>query len=378
MARPRTPIAAHGALTVIEVSPGRWRARTRYRFEDGRLRQVERFASSRAKARAALLSALTTIQLNGSGDIRRETRLEELADRFLASKADRAPRTVDTYRQTIEHLVKPGIGRLAVSEATPDRLERFLRALQVENGPGAAKAARSVLSGMMGLAARSDAVRSNPVRELSPISRERRGATAIPLADLPRLLAAVRSDERLVELDQADLIEFLAGTGCRVGEACAVAWTDVDLEAGTVRIHANVVRGRGIGLVLQDHPKTRAGVRTITLPAALAGLLGDRRIRGGPNPHGLVFATVLGNVRDPRNTTRDWAVARERLGFPDVTTHSFRKTVATALDVAGLSARDIAEYLGHENPSITQDVYMSKTAGGSRAADALDALVSRE
>jgi integrase len=59
-----------------------------------------------------------------------------------------------------------------------------------------------------------------------------------------------------------------------------------------------------------------------------------------------------------------------------VTTHSFRKTVATALDRADLSARDIADYLGHENPSITQDVYMAKNTGGDRAALALEQVLS--
>lgn len=375
MARPRTPVSAHGTITLVEVAPGKWRARTRYRFEDGKLRQVERFGPSKAKARAALQHALTTISAAAGVDVKRETRLSDLADRFLLSKADKAPRTIDTYRQTIEHHIRPKLGALAVSEATTDRLQRFIDRVRAENGPGAAKACRAVLSGMMGLAARSDAVRANPVRELAPISRPQQGAVAIPLEQLPRLLAAVRADARLRELDQADLIEFLAGTGCRVGEACALGWRDVDLGAGTVTIRANAVRARGQGVLIQDGTKTKAGKRTIAVPASLLGLLGDRRIRGGPNPHGLVFPTALGNVRDPRNTSRDWREARERLGFPDVTTHSFRKTVATALDQAGLSARDIAEYLGHENPSITQDVYMAKNTGGKRAAAALDEFV---
>ena len=93
------------------------------------------------------------------------------------------------------------------------------------------------------------------------------------------------------------------------------------------------------------------------------------------NKHDLVFPTVRGNIRDPRNTTRDWRDARDRLGFPNVTSHSFRKTVATALDQAGMSAREIAEYLGHENPSLTQDGYMAKNTGGIRAAVALENVV---
>jgi len=84
----------------------------------------------------------------------------------------------------------------------------------------------------------------------------------------------------------------------------------------------------------------------------------------------------LGDIRDPRNTSRDWADARDRLGLPGVTTHSFRKTVATLLDQAGLTAREITEYLGHENPSLTQDVYMAKNTGGIRAAAAINDVLA--
>ena len=44
-----------------------------------------------------------------------------------------------------------------------------------------------------------------------------------------------------------------------------------------------------------------------------------------------------------------------------MTTHSFRKTVATLIDEEGLSARVGADQLGHSKVSMTQDRYM---AGG--------------
>ncbi|TFB87277.1 site-specific integrase [Cryobacterium algoricola] len=376
MVRPRTPISNYGTLSVKEVSPGRWRARTRYRFDDGTLRQIERFATTRARARIALQTALDTATASRSLEVNRQTSLAHLADRFLATKEDCAPRTIDTYRQTIAHHIKPKIGALTVSEATTERLGRFISEITSSCGPGAAKACRAVLSGMMGVAARSDAVVVNPVREIGNITRRRQGATAIPVQDLPDLLEAVRRDARLNELDQADVIVFLAGTGCRLGEALALRWSAFDPAAGTISIEANVVRAHGRGLLLQDHPKTKAGARTISIPNSLRHLLMERqgRIRVR-SEYDLVFPTVRGNIRDPRNTSRDWRDARDRLGYPTVTTHSFRKTVATALDHSGLSAREIADYLGHENPSLTQDVYMAKSTGGTKAAKALDVMI---
>ncbi|MDR6868163.1 integrase [Microbacterium resistens] len=336
---------------------------------------MERFSTSRAKAETALKKALAEIMAAAPGDLKRETRLRDLGERFLKAKASRAPRTVDTYRHSVEKVITPRIGDLSVAEATPERLQRFLDAVTAEHGHGTAKTARAVLSGMMGLAARSDAIQHNPVRELAPLERKAEGATPIPLADLAGLLSKVRADKRLIDLDMVDLIDFIAGTGVRISEACSLAWDDVDLAACTVSIRSNAVRAKGKGVIRQPHSKTDAGTRRLRIPSSLLGILGDRRVRGGPNPLGLVFPTVLGNLRDPRNTARDWAQARERLQFPAYTFHSFRKTVATALDQAGLSPRDIAEYLGHADPSLTMGTYMSKTVGGDRASTALDAVL---
>src|SRR5690348_16283750 len=41
----------------------------------------------------------------------------------------------------------------------------------------------------------------------------------------------------------------------------------------------------------------------------------------------------------------------------DVTSHTFRRTVATLMDEAGLSARAAADQLGHAKVSMTQDHY---------------------
>ena len=48
--------------------------------------------------------------------------------------------------------------------------------------------------------------------------------------------------------------------------------------------------------------------------------------------------------------------------------HTYRKTVATMLDRQGLSARTIADQLGHARISMTQDVYMGRRAVDQAAA----------
>ena len=85
-----------------------------------------------------------------------------------------------------------------------------------------------------------------------------------------------------------------------------------------------------------------------------------------------MFSNSLGGLRDPKNARRNVRAALDHAGFGWVTSHSFRKTTATMLDEAGLSARVIADQLGHARPSMTQDVYMGRKAVDARVAEALE------
>jgi len=55
-----------------------------------------------------------------------------------------------------------------------------------------------------------------------------------------------------------------------------------------------------------------------------------------------------------------------------VTSHTFRKTVATRLDEAGFTARQVADQLGHANPSMTLDVYFGRHVVSAATADVLN------
>lgn len=370
MARPRNPIGTHGIFKVDEVAPGKFRARTRYRFQDGKSRQVERFDTTKAKAEHKLKKALTTIEAARGGELKPTTTLRALGQQFLASKRDlgRTEGTLETYGYAVNAHITKRIGDLTVAEAKPERLQKFLTTIEIENGPGAAKNCRSALSGMLGIAVRNGAIAHNPVRELERITnRGKKGSSAIPFAGLPAFLKKMRADEYLIEKDTVQLIEFMLASGWRVAETCALDVTSIDWKAGTATVEAINVRVKGQGIMRQPFPKTDKSRRTTPLPKATIQLLKGRHVRLSEYTT-LLFPTTLMRLRDPSNTQREIRDRRDALGYPDLSTHSFRKTAATILDKAGLSATEIADYLGHENPSMTQDVYMNTVKGATKAA----------
>lgn len=131
----------------------------------------------------------------------------------------------------------------------------------------------------------------------------------------------------------------------------------------------------GQGLLRVDETKSTAGRRTIPLPRFAIDMLEKRRQLPYLSQQPVIFPSTSGTLRDPNNFGKEWRTARQELGVAEVTTHSFRKTVATLIDDEGLSARIGADHLGHTHVSMTQDRYMTRGRIYTQVADMLDRTV---
>jgi integrase len=153
----------------------------------------------------------------------------------------------------------------------------------------------------------------------------------------------------------------LIATGLRRCELLGLRWIDFDETAGTLAVSAKVVRITGKGLIRMDETKTAAGRRTIALPSFAIAVLRQRCSLHYLGRHPVImFPSTAATWHNPNNFGSEWRSVREDLAVPDVTTHSFRKTLATLIDEGGLSARVGADHLGHSEVSMTQDVYMTR------------------
>jgi integrase len=380
MPRPPLAVGTFGKIGFLVLGQKRVRARASFRDFDGRRRFVTRYGETRAQAERRLRAALRDRAGPSDDGTGADSRLSSLAGLWLAD-VDDSDLTVGTkrlYRFAVQNYVLPGLGELRLREVTVPALDRLLTAVRKNHGPGAAKVTRSVLSGILGEAVRRGALATNPVRDASPRRAPRHSVKrprALTREEAHQLLERLAADSEADRFDLVDLVEFLLGTGVRIGEACALRWSAVDLDAGTLRVEATLIRIPREGLAIQEFPKTTAGRRTIALPAFVVDLL--RRRLATPRPAtaaDVVFPSPTGRLRDPHNTSSTLRQAFDRADFVWVTSHVFRKTVATRLDEAGLSARQIADHLGHNRPSLTQDVYLGRGLASPEAAAALQRL----
>ena len=207
-----------------------------------------------------------------------------------------------------------GSGALRVREVSTPAVDRTVREVTEEAGPGAAKTTRSVLSGMFRLAVRHGAMVTNPVREAAAISKPRkRPVRSLTPAEVDQMMGLVRGHQRACDLDLPDLVDVMLGTGVRIGEALAIRHginVDgeplLDLDHSTVEINATIIRVKGVGLIVQEWPKTAAGWRRLALPPYAVAIV-ERRARDPRRaaPQRVVFGSALGHLRDPSNTASD-------------------------------------------------------------------------
>jgi integrase len=274
------------------------------------------------------------------------------------------------------------MGELRLYEVTVPRLDRFFPALQAKSSAAHARTARAVIGGILRYAVRNGGIPVNPIRDIDPIEGgARKKVRALKVAERVSWLDQLEADPKAVRMDLPDLTRFMLATGVRIGEALAVVWQDIDLDGAVVKIDWKVIRVRGEGLQRKQRLKTAAGERTLPLPDWALEMLRSRWIvaqAAGRSMASPVFPDSLGGLRDPSNTRRALREARGSEGFAWVTSHVFRKTAATVMDDAKLTARMIADHLGHSKPSMTQDVYMGRTAVSRATAEALNGMWCEE
>ena len=152
---------------------------------------------------------------------------------------------------------------------------------------------------------------------------------AAALRDLLGKLAVSLECEKV---DLIDPITLLAATGLRRSELLALRWSDFDEVAGTIAVSGKIARIEGQGLKRLDSGKTASAERVVALPRFAIDALTARRSRPFWGEHPMIFPSTAGTWRDADNFDKQWRKVRDSLGVPDVTSHSFRKTVATLID----------------------------------------------
>jgi integrase len=367
---------------------GRWQVR--YPGPDGRLRSApETFARKSDAERYLTLVEAQMTRGEWVDPERAKITLGDYAERWIVQRPNLRPRTIALYRWLLGKHIMPYLGRIPLGKLSTS-LVREWRSSLLDQGVSVSMAAKAyrLLRAVLTTAVKEDEILTkNPCRipgadqEKTPERPILRLEQVFDLTDLtperyrPMILLAAFASLRWGEvtaLQRQDLELVVSNPEAGSSDALIV-------ERATVTVNRAYTEVRGTGLVLGP-PKSRAGRRTITIPASIVPtLLHHLEEHVDPIPDALVFTTESGKPiwRGNFNRLVDWKATVEKVGAPGLHFHDLRHTGNTLAARTGASLADLMARMGHDSSQAAL-IYQHKSREADQAiAAALDATMTK-
>lgn len=295
---------------------------------------------------------------------------ESYADAWIKER-EVTTRTRQLYASLLRHHLAPTFGPVNVADISPPLVRRW-RAdkLAAGTGPTTVAKAYALLRAILGTAVADQMIRRNPctIKGASVVhTPERPTATVQEVYDLAD---AIQPRYRALVL----MAGFL---GLRWGELIGLHRRDVDLDHAAVRVRRAVAELNN-GQREIKAPKSAAGKRTVSIPAAILPEIREHLNNyAEPGADGRVFVGGKGRLRDGTTSTACGVRRAPTSESRPLHFHDLRHTGNTLAASTGASTRELMARMGHSTARAAL-IYQHASAERDRLiADAVSGLVDR-
>lgn len=250
--------------------------------------------------------------------------------------------SLSAYRSDLDELAR-FFPKKQPTQLRPSDLNSFFEQLAARGRKPATLARKlSSVKSFFGYLKENGMVRDNPASGYRAPRLARYHPDYLTVEDIDRILAAADADPKLATRDRA-LIEILYGCGLRISELIDLTVSNIEFEAGFVKV---VGKGNKQRLVpLGEFAR-----------AAIENYLDSPVRRRFKTTGGQVL--FVNRVGEPLSRVGVWKTIKKlvaRAGLTKaVTPHTFRHSFATHLLVGGADLRTVQEMLGHADISTTE------------------------
>jgi integrase len=242
------------------------------------------------------------------------------------------PSTHTRYQGLLDRYILPKFGALELGDVTTRAVRAWNAEIRTDHPDTAAQAYR-LLATIYNTAVADDLIARSPckVKGASLHKNPER-----PVATVEEIAAATEA------MAETYRLAVLLACYCQLrrGEVLGLQRKHIDVDNSVLRVEqAWTVSG---GQMHLGPPKTDAGLGTVDIPPNVLPILGDHLERfAGPGPDGCLFPGNDGSVISPRTLDRQWTLAREAIGRPDLHFHDLRHCGLTMVAMTGATTAEI-------------------------------------
>lgn len=151
-------------------------------------------------------------------------------------------------------------------------------------------------------------------------------------------------------------------SGMRIGEICALKWSDIDLEQRVIYVRHTIQRiivpdevSEKRTKIIIDEPKTTSSMRVIPLSNQIYPMIINLYKAADESAF---FLTNSEKFMEPRSYQYFFKRILKKTEIRNVNFHILRHTFATRCVEVGMDVKTLSEILGHSNTNITLTYYV--------------------
>ena len=374
----------HGDGSIRLRKDGRWEGRVVIGYDEKGLPKAKNVLAKTKTECAAKLRALRERLTPPAPEVpKADLSLGNWLDHWYQDykKATLRPNTQMSYERRIYQHIIPALGNIQLDKLTTGDIQQFYTHLKQNGrllrkefyGTGLSdqtiRGIHTTLHAALDKAVEEKLIFRNPADSCKLPPVKGREMKILTPEEIQRLLIQAREDGCY------ELLLLELATGLRRGEILALQWDDLNFRTGALRVERQVHRVKGELVV--SPPKTKAGNRTVLLPAPVLKVL--KAYQKTVHSRWMFPSPVKeDSPMDPAAVRKRLQTVLERAECKRLRFHDLRHTFATASLEHGMDIKTLSTIIGHVSSTTTLNTYTHVTdAMRQNAADKIDQGIGR-